>query len=45
MLSDNAQNCFLKPPWLVIFPGIAISIARAAFNLFGDAVRDFLDRE
>jgi len=30
-------------PWLVIFPGIAISLAVLAFNLFGDAVRDFLD--
>jgi peptide/nickel transport system permease protein len=30
-------------PWLVIFPGIAISLAVFGANLFGDALRDILD--
>ena len=34
----------LKPPWwLVVFPGIAISVVILAFNLLGDALRDYLD--
>ena len=34
----------LKPLWwLVIFPGMAITITVLAFNLFGDSVRDALD--
>lgn len=43
MLSGNASDYFLTAPWLIIFPGIAISIAVVAFNLFGDALRDWLD--
>jgi peptide/nickel transport system permease protein len=30
-------------PWLVIFPGLALSVAVFAFNVFGDALRDVLD--
>ena len=29
--------------WMVLFPGVAISIAVIAFNLFGDSLRDYLD--
>jgi len=43
MLSGSATDHFLTAPWLVIFPGLAISIAVIAFNLFGDAMRDWLD--
>lgn len=43
MLSGNASDYFLTAPWLIIFPGIAISVAVIAFNLFGDALRDWLD--
>lgn len=43
MLSD-ALNAGLVPPWwLVLFPGIAITITVLAFNLFGDGIRDALD--
>ena len=28
---------------MIIFPGLAISLAVFAFNLFGDALRDWLD--
>jgi peptide/nickel transport system permease protein len=30
-------------PWLVIFPGLAISLVVFGTNLFGDALRDILD--
>lgn len=30
-------------PWMGIFPGLAISIAVFAFNIFGDSLRDVLD--
>jgi len=43
MLSGNATDYFITAPWLIIFPGIAISLAVIAFNLFGDAMRDWLD--
>ena len=43
MLSD-ALNAGLVPPWwLVLFPGLAITITVLAFNLLGDGVRDVLD--
>ena len=42
MLS-GAQNRFDLGPHLAIMPGIMISIAVLAMNLFGDAVRDALD--
>ena len=29
--------------WLVLFPGLAITITVLAFNLFGDGIRDTLD--
>lgn len=39
----EAQTRALRAPWMVIFPGIAITIAVFGFNLFGDALRDHLD--
>ncbi|AXF57848.1 ABC transporter permease [Salicibibacter kimchii] len=42
MLSDG--NRYMETaPWLVIFPGLALSLLVLAFNLLGDALRDFLD--
>lgn len=43
MLSGNASDFFREAPWMVIFPGVAISLAVFAFSLFGDALRDWLD--
>jgi peptide/nickel transport system permease protein len=43
MLSVSASEYAQKAPWLVLFPGIAISIAVFASNLLGDALRDTLD--
>jgi peptide/nickel transport system permease protein len=43
MLSVSAAEYAQKAPWLVLFPGIAISLAVFASNLLGDALRDTLD--
>jgi len=43
MLSGAAQQFVRSAPWLAIFPGLAISAAVFAFNLFGDSLRDILD--
>lgn len=39
----EAQRQAVRAPWMAIFPGIAITMAVFGFNLFGDALRDFLD--
>ncbi len=43
MLSVSAAEFAQKAPWLVIFPGTAISLAVFGSNLLGDALRDVLD--
>jgi peptide/nickel transport system permease protein len=43
MLSVAAAEYAHKAPWLVIWPGIAISLAVFSTNLLGDALRDTLD--
>jgi peptide/nickel transport system permease protein len=43
MLSVSAAEYAQKAPWLVLFPGIAISLAVFGANLLGDALRDTLD--
>ena len=43
MLSESAAEYVRTAPWLVIFPGVAISLAAFGTNLFGDALRDILD--
>jgi peptide/nickel transport system permease protein len=43
MLRGGAQEYAESAPWVAIFPGIAISLAVIGFNLFGDALRDWLD--
>jgi peptide/nickel transport system permease protein len=43
MLSESAAEYVRTAPWLVIFPGLAISLVVFGTNLLGDAVRDLLD--
>ena len=43
MLSGNARGLLPEAPWMILFPGVAISLAVFAFNLFGDSLRDWLD--
>jgi peptide/nickel transport system permease protein len=43
MLRGAAIEFAETAPWMAIFPGLAISLAVFAFNLFGDSLRDALD--
>jgi peptide/nickel transport system permease protein len=43
MLSESAAEYVRTAPWLVIFPGLAISVVVFGTNLLGDAIRDMLD--
>jgi peptide/nickel transport system permease protein len=43
MLSESAAEYVRTAPWLVIFPGLAISLIVFGSNLLGDALRDGLD--
>ena len=43
MLSLASTSTFKPLWWLVVFPGLAITITVLAFNLLGDALRDVLD--
>ena len=42
LVSDGARVLALFP-WLVIFPGIALSLTLLCFNFLGDGLRDALD--
>jgi peptide/nickel transport system permease protein len=43
MLSSTGRAFMEQAPWLALFPGLAISLAVLAFNLFGDTLRDAWD--
>ncbi len=42
MMSDT-RNLLTTHPWVTLSPGVAIFISVMIFNLFGDAMRDWLD--
>ncbi len=42
MLSEN-RSAMEIAPWTVLYPGIALAVIVLCINMFGDAVRDFLD--
>src|SRR4051795_10910267 len=43
MLADSLNAGLVPPWWLVLFPGMAITLTVLAFNLLGDGIRDRLD--
>ena len=43
MLADSLNAGLVPPWWLVLFPGLAISLTVIGFNLLGDGLRDALD--
>jgi ABC-type dipeptide/oligopeptide/nickel transport system permease subunit len=43
MLGGVLANQFRPQWWLVLFPGLTITFTILAFNLVGDALRDYLD--
>ena len=40
---QQGQSFYRSAPWLVLFPGLAITVTVLAFNLLGDGIRDTLD--
>jgi len=40
---NDARPFLLSSPALMVYPGIAIALAVAGFNLLGDGLRDMLD--
>jgi len=43
MLSEARRSLFTGEWWLLVFPGMAITISVTGYNLAGDALRDVLD--
>ncbi|MBN1644231.1 MAG: ABC transporter permease [Dehalococcoidales bacterium] len=43
MLSGAGRRYMMQAPWLVIWPGLALSLAVYGINMFGDALRDLFD--
>ncbi|MGE0544697.1 MAG: hypothetical protein AB7R89_31460 [Dehalococcoidia bacterium] len=43
MLSGDARQYFVTHPWLVILPGLTLTLTVLAVSLVGDALRDALD--
>jgi peptide/nickel transport system permease protein len=43
MLNGAARTYMFMSPWLVIWPGLALSVVVYGINMFGDAVRDLFD--
>ena len=43
MLAGVNADYYLTAPWIIIFPGLAVSLAVFAFNLLGDSLRDWFD--
>jgi peptide/nickel transport system permease protein len=43
MLSGMGRTYMFLAPWIVIWPGLALTITVFGVNMFGDALRDLLD--
>lgn len=43
MLSSDAQGFFQVAPWMMLAPGIAITVTVLVFNLLGDEINEALD--
>jgi ABC-type dipeptide/oligopeptide/nickel transport system permease subunit len=42
-LAGRNRTFFLDAPWMILAPGLAVSLTVLGFNFFGDALRDVLD--
>lgn len=43
MLAGEAANFYREAPWMIIAPGLAVTVTVFAFNLLGDSLRNWLD--
>lgn len=39
----EGRTVFQRAPWIILFPGICLSLTVLAVNILGDGLRDFLD--
>ena len=44
VMMSEARNYMQTAPWIIIFPGLALFLVVIIFNLFGDNVRDMLEK-
>jgi peptide/nickel transport system permease protein len=42
IISDG-RNFIYNAPWIMMFPGLALSLAVMGLNFIGDGLRDYLD--
>jgi peptide/nickel transport system permease protein len=42
-LSGGNRDYFLDAPWVMLGPGIALTLTVMGFNFLGDTLRDILD--
>ena len=43
MISGPGRTYMVRAPWMLLWPGIALSLVIYGINVFGDALRDLLD--
>jgi peptide/nickel transport system permease protein len=43
MLSGSGRQFMTRAPWMMLWPGVALSLVVFAFNMLADALRDLLD--
>lgn len=43
MLSGSGRTFMFQAPWLVVMPGLCLTVVVYTINMFGDALRDLLD--
>ena len=43
MLAGVNSDYYITAPWMIVFPGLAVTLAVFAFYLLGDSLRDWLD--
>ena len=43
MLSGSGREYMTKAPWMMVWPGVALSLVVFAFNMLADALRDLID--
>ena len=43
MIGGDTRSYMYQAPWMVLWPGVALSLVVFAWNMLGDALRDLLD--
>ena len=43
LMLNEGRQVLQTAPWAMIFPGLAILVVVAIFNLWGDSLRDLMD--